>query len=681
MKESKKQMNKSIKIFLLSLIAAAAITGIYFGTQSFITFRKNVKHYNLINVEVEKFYTPNFADSKYTFIKIPESKDIKPAQLFNYEINYKNTGKQKVQNLIIETVIPRNCTLEEKNLNGLNYNVENGKLIIKIGDLNINDASKIDITFQIGFPLDNGLKIQYPSFKLKFFKENKIIGKSGYFNNDLKPEGFLTVKSSGNLSESYIAIDGSNENTQEKNIGDEIVYRIRLINKGNMNAKYITLKLSGLENLTFPDKKNKDFKINENTASAFVSELKAGEEKILYLYSNVSMKAPNYAEIIPNLEISSESFNSILKTPPKVIVKLFPDFSNSKVKLTDRNGGSTYSGEIVDALITIKNTGRIAANNVKVKINLSNLFILAEGQNNWKISKLEAGAEVEFNCSLKIVDGITKDSNAYCNLSISSDEGIDFKTGNFVIKVTGAKPFTGYAIPIIGFHEVEPIIGNPIELSSGSFDILCATLKNYGYQTITFQDLLDYLDYGKALPEKPVILSSDDGYQDIYTYAFPILKKYGYKMTVFLITNYIGNSEADRQTNSFDKNVSGAQVRPMLIWPEVEYMSKYGCEFLSHTASHFRLGGASADQIINELTVSKNAIESHIGKPCVLFSWPYDNYSAAAALYISKAGYRGGVVYGGGIEDIRAIDLRKIRRIPINGYNDSAGYVKLLNLQ
>jgi len=290
-------------------------------------------------------------------------------------------------------------------------------------------------------------------------------------------------------------------------------------------------------------------------------------------------------------------------------------------------------------------------------------------------------ARVTFNCSLKIADGITKDSNAYCNISISSDEGVNFTSDNYTIKVTGAKPFTRYVIPIVGFHEVEPVIGNPIELSTGSFDLLCATLKNYGYQTITFQDLLDYLDYGKSLPEKPVILSSDDGYQDIYNYAFPILKKYGYKMTVFLVTNLIGNSEADRQTNIFDKNVSGVPVRPMLIWPEVQAMSRYGCEFLSHTANHVRLGAASADQIINELTVSKNAIESHIGKQCVLFAWPYDNYSDSAASLISKAGYRGGVVYGGGIEDVRAVDLRKIRRVTINGYNDVANYVKLLNLQ
>ncbi|MCL5071683.1 MAG: polysaccharide deacetylase family protein [Actinobacteria bacterium] len=674
-------MNKAVKIFLFTFIAVIVIAGTYLGMLGIIKYRKDVQHKNLIKSETEKYNTPNFKDSSTTSIKLPENKEIEPSHFINYEINYKNSGKQEIENLIIEASIPENCTLVERYLKGLQYSINSDKLLIKIGNLGVGSGDKINLILLTESSLDNGLKIPYPSIKFKYFKENKIIAKSGYFNDDIISEGSLTVKSSPDLSGTYIIIDDSGKDMLEKTLGDEFVYIIVLINNGNMTAKNISLKLSDLKNLNFPGGKNKDFTIDGNSASASIPELKAGKEKTFYLYAAINKDSANNTEIVPMLEINVENFKSISKTAPKVIVKLFPVFSDSSMKLTDRNGGSTYSGEIVDAMIMVKNTGQMTASNVKIKLNLSNLFSIAEGQTDWEINKLEAGAQATFNCSLKVSDGVTSDTNAYCNFSISSDESVSFTSSNYVIKVTGAKPFTRYVIPIIGFHEVEPVIGNPIELSSGCFDILCATLKSYGYQTITFQDLLDYLDYGKSLPEKPVILSSDDGYQDIYTYAFPILKKYGYKMTVFLVTNLIGNSETDRQTNIFDKNVSGVQVRPMLIWPEIKAMNRYGCEFLSHTANHIRLGSASVDQILNELAVSKNAIESHLGKPCVFFSWPYDNYSDTAASLISKAGYRGGVVYGGGIEDIRAIDLRKIRRVPINGYNDAAGYIKLLNLQ
>src|SRR5450830_1645574 len=119
--------------------------------------------------------------------------------------------------------------------------------------------------------------------------------------------------------------------------------------------------------------------------------------------------------------------------------------------------------------------------------------------------------------------------------------------------------------------------------------LLQVLLTSYGYQTITFMNLLDYLDHGKTLPEKPVIITSDDGYQDIYTYAFPILKNYGYKLTEFLVTGLVGNSDADRKTNEWDANNSQVPQRSLLIWPEVIQMSKYGCEFQSHTVTHIRL--------------------------------------------------------------------------------------------
>ena len=680
----KKFENKNFRILLFILIPVIICAGIYFAINGFLNYRKKVQYQNLIKNETDKFNTPNFDDAKYNYIKFSGNSEIEPANFINYEIYYKNTGKQEIQDLNIDILIPENCSLTERNLENLNYSINNNKLIIQIGNLKVADGGKINLTLQANYPSDNGIKIFYPVIKLKYFKENKIINKSCTSNIVIKSEGFLTVRSTPDLTKSYIIIDGSSSDINYKTREEELVYKIRLTNKGNMNAKNIEIKLTDLKNLNLSSNKNNDFNINNisnDTVSAFIPELNVGQQKILYLYASISKETLNNAEIIPKLQISSESFQTIFKTAPKTIVKLYPSFSNSTIKLTDRNGGGAYSGDIIDALITVENNGQSAANNVKINLNLSNLFKLAEGQKNWEIKKLEAGAQATFNCALKIADGITKDSNAYCNLSITSDEGADFTSNNYIIKVTGAKPFTRFVIPIVGFHEVEPYIQNPIELPTGCFDALCATLKNYGYQTITFQDLLDYLDYGKALPEKPVILSSDDGYQDIYTYAFPILKKYGYKMTVFLITNYIGNSEKDRQTNSFDKNRSGVPVRPILIWPEVQEMSKYGCEFLSHTASHLRMGGASADQIINELVVSKNAIESHIRKPCLLFAWPYDNYSDYAATFISKAGYRGGVVYGGGIEDVRSINLRKIKRVTINGYNDPAGYVKLLGLQ
>jgi len=359
--------------------------------------------------------------------------------------------------------------------------------------------------------------------------------------------------------------------------------------------------------------------------------------------------------------------------------KLYPSFSGSNIELIDSNSGDTYPGEIIDVNINVKNNGDIEAKNVKVDLILSNLLILNNGEASWNIDALDIGEKVVFNTSLKVIDNVTEDSIASCKLEISSDEIESFISFDYSIVVSGVRLFEGNYIPIIGLHAIEDHIEIPIELYTGHFEKLCSTLKTYGYETITFMDLLNYLDYGKALPEKPVIITSDDGFQDNYTNAFPILKKYGYKMTVFLVTGAIGDSEADRKTNGYFNKRTNV-IRPILIWPEIIEMSEYGCEFLSHTVNHIRLGLASDEEVLYELIQSKKDIESHLNKPVLFFAWPYDNHSDSKWDLFPQAGYRSAVRYWGGIEDVRTINLCNIKRVEFNSYippNQYAGYLKL----
>lgn len=361
------------------------------------------------------------------------------------------------------------------------------------------------------------------------------------------------------------------------------------------------------------------------------------------------------------------------------IDKLYPSFSDSDIELVDSNGGDIYPGEIMDVNINVKNSGDIEARNVRVDLVLPNLLILNNGEASWNIDTLDIGEKVIFNTSLKIIDNVTEDSIASCKLEISSDEIESFISSDYSTVVSGVRLFEGNYIPIIGLHAIEDHIEIPIELYTGHFEKLCSTLKTYGYETITFMDLLNYLDYGKALPEKPVIITSDDGFQDNYTNAFPILKKYGYKITVFLVTGAVGDSKADRKTNGYFNERTNV-IRPILIWPEIMEMSEYGCEFLSHTVNHVRLGLATDEKVLYELIQSKEDIESHLNKPVLFFAWPYDNNSESKWDLFSEAGYRGAVRYWGGIEDMRTINLYNIKRVEFNSYIPPSQYVSYLKL-
>ena len=221
---------------------------------------------------------------------------------------------------------------------------------------------------------------------------------------------------------------------------------------------------------------------------------------------------------------------------------------------------------------------------------------------------------------------------------------------------------TGGIVPIFAFHSVMPGSGYEYEISTGQLNELCSLLKQRGYQTISFQDLFASVNGGKALPPKPVILTSDDGYQSVYQYAFPVLQSYGFRMTLFLSTDYIGASEGARRTNSFD---AGYPSRAMLVWPEVTAMVSAGFEIQSHGTSHDRLGSMSFDQALTQLQSSKTIIQGLSGGVCNVAAWPFNSFSPASVSALTASGYGAGVAYSGGSLNTAAINWGAMPRIPI----------------
>jgi len=233
----------------------------------------------------------------------------------------------------------------------------------------------------------------------------------------------------------------------------------------------------------------------------------------------------------------------------------------------------------------------------------------------------------------------------------------------------------GGMVPIFAFHSVMPGSGYEYEITTDKLNELCSLLKQRGYQTISFQDLFASVNGGKALPPKPVILTSDDGYQSVYQYAFPIVQSYGYRMTLFLCTDYIGSSETDRRTNSFDP---GYPVRAMLVKPEIAAMVSAGCEIQSHGTDHGRLGNMSYDQVLAELIISKDIIQSLSGAVCNVEAWPFNSFSATSVSALPAASYGAGAAYNGGALNTAAINWGAIPRIPVQAstsMSSLSGYI------
>lgn len=356
-------------------------------------------------------------------------------------------------------------------------------------------------------------------------------------------------------------------------------------------------------------------------------------------------------------------------------------FTGSTLELIDINGGDLYPGETVRADISIVNSGGADAG-IEVKLIPGDLLLADPGSTSFVIESPGAGQSVEHSISLKVIEELVRDTPVSALLSINEGKDSEFISDEESLLVFGVQPYIRERLPIIGLHAIEDKIEIPIELYTHHFNALCQTLKSFGFETITFKDLMDHIDYGRVLPEKSVLITSDDGFGDLYVNAFPILKEYGYKMTIFLVTDFIKETEDSRVVNYFDAD-RPVPMRPMLIWPEVREMYDYGCEFLSHSANHIRLGLADDEEFLSELISSREAIETHLGSEVLLFAWPYDNHSEEKIPLLPEAGYRGAVRYWGGIENLNTIDISNIRRVEFNSYippADYAGYLDLLDL-
>jgi peptidoglycan/xylan/chitin deacetylase (PgdA/CDA1 family) len=165
------------------------------------------------------------------------------------------------------------------------------------------------------------------------------------------------------------------------------------------------------------------------------------------------------------------------------------------------------------------------------------------------------------------------------------------------------------------------------------------------YKTVSLKQLADDLTDKKTPPPKTVVLTFDDGFRNFLTEAFPVLEKYNFTATVFLVTDFCG------KYNDWEGNPPALPRSKLLDWSEIKELSDYGIEFGSHTETHPDLTKISAEKIRAEITDSKSVIEDRLSEKVETFAYPYgrfnseskritaQNYGAACSTNLGKVGF------------------------------------------
>jgi len=194
-------------------------------------------------------------------------------------------------------------------------------------------------------------------------------------------------------------------------------------------------------------------------------------------------------------------------------------------------------------------------------------------------------------------------------------------------------------------------------MSPVDFEWQMQALQDWGYTTIPISLLVEAITKGSLLPPKPVVITFDDGYEDAFTNAFPIMQSMGDIGVLYIVGNYIGSAGY----------LSADQIKAMIA---------NGWEIGSHSMSHPHLP-ADHDILTFEAGQSKSFLASISGVDVKTFAYPYGESDPVVFDRVSEYGYLAAVGLGG--QYIQGLNnLYNLRRIEVRSGTDLNGFASLL---
>ena len=207
-------------------------------------------------------------------------------------------------------------------------------------------------------------------------------------------------------------------------------------------------------------------------------------------------------------------------------------------------------------------------------------------------------------------------------------------------------------IPVLCYHDVTPNNpdNNDMLLNPNKFKEQLKWLKENGYTSITLTDLYNHLRNNESIPEKPVVLTFDDGYRGNFTYAYPILNEMGFTANFFVISDFVDNG----------LYMTKDELKELVI---------NGFEVDSHTSRHLDLSKLNYNQQVETFKTSREALEKIINKPVNFVAYPYGKYNAETRNAAETAGYKLGFNLCGNLADRNDNNYNMDRLYVSNNYS------------
>ena len=177
------------------------------------------------------------------------------------------------------------------------------------------------------------------------------------------------------------------------------------------------------------------------------------------------------------------------------------------------------------------------------------------------------------------------------------------------------------SIPILYYHSVAIEPGNPLRMPPKQFEEQMKYLAGQGYEVLSENQFYEGFSNKIKLLDKSVVITFDDGYDDNFTNAFPIMQKYQFVGTVFIPSSYI--------------NGPG-----YLTSDQLEKLQAAGWTIGGHSQNHTNLEKVSTTVAAQEIITANRTLKKLLGHPVTNFAYPYGGYSPDVANLVHKYGCR-----------------------------------------
>jgi len=204
-------------------------------------------------------------------------------------------------------------------------------------------------------------------------------------------------------------------------------------------------------------------------------------------------------------------------------------------------------------------------------------------------------------------------------------------------------------VPILMYHYIRLVdagldpMGYNLSITPDDFAQQMAWLQSQGYTSVSMATAQGCMSGAIACPPRPIALTFDDGYEDAYSTALPIMQRYGMRGTFYIVNNFVGQPG-------------------YMTWEQLAAMRDAGMELGAHTVSHLNLTTLDQATAAFEIGQSKAELDSRLGISVTSFCYPAGFYDANIEAQVQAAGFTNATTtrWDGDYSDVLALPRRRV---------------------